>query len=69
MKLQVEIFTGKFFNIEVGDDAKVEDLKRVIGEQENLPNGRLILILYNEENHGILMKEDDTVSFSLSGLH
>ena len=40
MKLLVEIFTGKFFNIEVGDDAKVADLKRVIGAHENLPNDR-----------------------------
>ncbi|RVW68437.1 APO protein 4, mitochondrial [Vitis vinifera] len=61
MKLQVEILTGKFFYIEVGDDGKVADLKRVIGDQENLPDDRLILILYNnEDNQGVLMKEDDT---------
>lgn len=40
MKLQVEILTGKFFYIEVGDDGKVADLKRVIGAHENLPNDR-----------------------------
>lgn len=45
MKVTAEIFTGKFFYVEVGEDARVGDLKNEIGNQENLPKDRLILML------------------------
>lgn len=64
MRLQIEILTGRFFYVDVDDGAKVADLVRVIGEQENLPTERLILIPYNhsleKQQLLMLMKEDGT---------
>ena len=45
MKVVVEMLTGPLFNIEVGDDATVGDLKKQIASQQELPCDRLILIL------------------------
>lgn len=61
MRLQVESLTARFFYVDVDDDAKTADVMRVIGEQENLPIDRLILVLYhNEDNQVILTTEDET---------
>ncbi|KAL8458957.1 hypothetical protein ACS0TY_036439 [Phlomoides rotata] len=45
MKVIAEIFTGNLFYVEVGEDATVGDLKNTIGNHENLPSDRLILML------------------------
>lgn len=44
LRLIVEILTGELFYIEVEDNATVEDLKKEIEAQENLPHDRLILM-------------------------
>ncbi|KAK4434501.1 hypothetical protein Salat_0612900 [Sesamum alatum] len=49
MKLVAEILTGSLIYVEVGEDATVGDLQKKIGEQENLPTGRLMLMLDGDE--------------------
>ncbi|XP_011074515.1 uncharacterized protein LOC105159224 [Sesamum indicum] len=57
MKLVAEILTGSLFFVEVEDDATVGDLKKKIGEQENLPTERLILMLDADER--LLLDRND----------
>ncbi|KAL0432437.1 UNVERIFIED_CONTAM: hypothetical protein Slati_2578000 [Sesamum latifolium] len=57
MKLVAEILTGSLFYVEVEDDATVGDLKKKIGQQENLPTRRLILMLDTDERP--LLKRND----------
>ncbi|XP_051150859.1 uncharacterized protein LOC127265196 [Andrographis paniculata] len=45
MKLLAEVLTGTSFYVEVGEDATVGDLKKEIGQQENLPVDRLTLMV------------------------
>lgn len=58
MKVTAEIFTGKFFYVEVGEDAGVADLKNQIGNQENLPTDRLILMLDADDGQHLLDKDE-----------
>ncbi|KAK3184345.1 hypothetical protein Dsin_031631 [Dipteronia sinensis] len=52
MKVTVEILTGPLFNIEVGDDATIADLKKEIAAQQELPSDRLILTLDSGNKSG-----------------
>ncbi|KAK4793937.1 hypothetical protein SAY86_011931 [Trapa natans] len=45
MRMAVGIFTGQLFHVEVDEGAKVNDLKREITTQVELPYERLILVL------------------------
>ncbi|KAL7124412.1 hypothetical protein ABFS83_14G046800 [Erythranthe nasuta] len=60
MKLVAEILTGSLFYVEVKEDDTVGDLKREIGDQENLPTERLILILNDSCNNRTLMDNNET---------
>ncbi|KAL0438574.1 UNVERIFIED_CONTAM: hypothetical protein Slati_2340400 [Sesamum latifolium] len=57
MKLVVEIFTGPLFYVEVDEGSTVGNLKKEIGNQENLPSHRLILI-HNADECLLLDKEE-----------
>ncbi|KAL8026725.1 hypothetical protein ABFX02_14G047600 [Erythranthe guttata] len=61
MKLVAEIMTGSLFYVEVKEDDTVGDLKREIGDQENLPTDRLILILDDSYNNRTLMDSNETL--------
>ncbi len=54
MRLGIEILTGRFFYIEVGDEETVSGLKREIAKKEEFEESRLLLT----HNNGCLMKED-----------
>nr|CAD1819174.1 unnamed protein product [Ananas comosus var. bracteatus] len=55
MRVGVEILTGRFFNVEVEEEATVEVLKKEIAsKEETLHENRLILMLSN----GRLMRDD-----------
>ncbi|KAL7109034.1 hypothetical protein ACP275_06G150500 [Erythranthe tilingii] len=60
MKLVAEILTGSMFYIEVKEDDTVGDLKKEIGDQENLPTDRLILILDDFYNNRTFMDHNET---------
>ncbi|PIM99498.1 Ubiquitin-like protein [Handroanthus impetiginosus] len=60
MKLVAEILTGALFYVEVEENSTVGDLKKVIGNQENLPSNRLILFLNVDQRNSLL--ENDEVS-------
>ena len=57
MRVVVEILTGTLFYVQVSDNTTVADLKREIGDQENLPHDRLILVL--SSNLSRLMNENE----------
>ena len=57
MRVVVEILTGALFYVQVSDNATVADLKREIGDKENLPHNRLILVLGS--NLSRLMNENE----------
>ncbi|GAB2215013.1 hypothetical protein Droror1_Dr00019386 [Drosera rotundifolia] len=57
MKLSVEILTGSFFYVQVGEDATLHDLKRAISDQENLSFERLILYLHDNQS-GLMIGDD-----------
>ncbi|WOK99735.1 hypothetical protein Cni_G08447 [Canna indica] len=58
MKLGIEILTGRFFYIEIGDEATVESLKKEIArkEEEEVEESRLLLM----HSSGRLLKDDNT---------
>ncbi|KAK6130966.1 hypothetical protein DH2020_035292 [Rehmannia glutinosa] len=58
LQLVAEILTGRLFYIEIGQDATVRDLKKEIGNQENLPTDRLILML-NADGERYLLDKDE----------
>ncbi|KAG8389959.1 hypothetical protein BUALT_Bualt01G0033700 [Buddleja alternifolia] len=60
MKLVIEILTGSLFYVEVGEDATVANLKKQIGDQENLPTDRLILMLDAADQQRYLLVNDET---------
>ncbi|EYU32795.1 hypothetical protein MIMGU_mgv1a020662mg [Erythranthe guttata] len=60
MKLVAELLTGSLFYVEVKEDDTVGDLKREIGDQENLPTDRLIFILDDFYNNRTLMDNNET---------
>ncbi|GFP92692.1 hypothetical protein PHJA_001413400 [Phtheirospermum japonicum] len=60
MKLVAEIITGTLFFVEIDEDATVRDLKKKIGNQENLPIERLILLLDADDQQRRLMDKDDS---------
>lgn len=68
MKLVAEILTGSLFHVEVEEDATVGDLKRAIGEQENLPGDRLILLLDAPDDEERYAMDDDEVSLKDYGV-
>ena len=54
MELVVEILTGRFFHVEVEDDATVGSLKKAIASKEMFQEQRLVLMLSN----GRLLRDD-----------
>lgn len=56
-KLVAEILTGSLFYIEVDEGATVGELKKAIGNQEDLPTHRLILLL--DADQRILLRDDE----------
>ncbi|XVF20638.1 hypothetical protein REPUB_Repub12eG0018400 [Reevesia pubescens] len=58
MKLVVEILTGTLFDIQVGNDATVGDLKKEIETRENLPSDRMILIVDHKNGNHLITEED-----------
>ncbi|WOL07644.1 hypothetical protein Cni_G16389 [Canna indica] len=57
MRVVVEILTGRFFQVEVEEDATVEGLKKAIkaaGEEDKFEEQRLVLVLGN----GRLLTDD-----------
>lgn len=61
MKVTAEVFTGRLFYVEVGEDITVGDLKNVIGNQEDLPTDRLILML-DSDGQQLLTIDENPVS-------
>ncbi|KAM3304730.1 hypothetical protein P3S67_011596 [Capsicum chacoense] len=66
MQVVVEIMTGTIFNVQVGNNATVQDLKIAIHDQENVPGDRLILLLDIGDDH--LMMNDDQKTLSEYGV-
>ncbi|OIS96151.1 hypothetical protein A4A49_01026 [Nicotiana attenuata] len=66
MNLVIEILTGTLFHIQVGKEITVADLKREIGNQENLPENRLILML--NAGGDFFMLNDDEVPLAEHGV-
>ena len=54
MRLAVEIITGRFFYVEIGEEATVESLKKEIASKEGFDENRLLLMRKN----GCLLKND-----------
>ncbi|GER44322.1 ubiquitin family protein [Striga asiatica] len=61
MELVAEILTGSLFSLKIEEDATVQDLKNKIGNQENLPTQRLILMLNADDNHYLLDNDQSPV--------
>lgn len=60
MRVTVEIFGSRFFYIDMGDDdCTIADLKTKIGEQENLPFDRLILLMRHSNGISTIMTGDE----------
>jgi len=57
MKVIVEILTGRFFYIEIEEDATVEKLRREIAAVEKFEGDRLVLVLDN----GKLLEDEKQV--------
>ncbi|OMO55542.1 hypothetical protein CCACVL1_27198 [Corchorus capsularis] len=58
MKVVVEILTGSLFNVEVGDDATLGDLKKEIATQQSLPEDRMMLMIGDDESRVVIDQED-----------
>ena len=54
MRLAIEIITGRFFYVEMREEATVESLKKEIASKEGFEENRLLLVHRN----GCLLKND-----------
>ncbi|CAA0840127.1 Ubiquitin-like superfamily protein [Striga hermonthica] len=61
MELVAEVLTGSLFSVKIEEEATVEDLKNKIGNQENLPTQRLILMLNADDNQYLLDNDQSPV--------
>lgn len=60
MRVAIEIFGSRFFYIDMGDDdCTIADVKRKIGEQEDLPFDRLILLIRHSNGTITIMRDED----------
>ncbi|XVE72191.1 hypothetical protein DITRI_Ditri11bG0019200 [Diplodiscus trichospermus] len=69
MEVVLQILTGNLFSVEVDNGSTIGDLKKEIEARENLPAGRMIMIVDDHKNQNHLITKEDGVSLVDCGVH